>query len=162
MFVSVVFCQKTTLTNVFTYVTYIQTSPEELWRALTKPEYTKRYWFGPYPISDWQPGSPWSLMMPDGSLNSTGEVLGVDPAKQLELRWLSEYDPEIKAEGYSHFLAKLEPQEGVIKLTISHRMDLPHTKFIASVSWGWPMVLSNLKSFLETGKAIIQSKLPPT
>jgi uncharacterized protein YndB with AHSA1/START domain len=63
----------------FVYVTFIRTTPERLWSALTKPDFTKQYWFGTYQETDWMPGSSWRLMFSDGRVTDTGEIVEIDP-----------------------------------------------------------------------------------
>jgi uncharacterized protein YndB with AHSA1/START domain len=107
--------------------------------------------------SDWTPGSSWRLLFSDGRVADTGEILEADPPRRLVLRWRNEFRPEIKAEGPARCTYEIEPVEGAVKLTITHAMDRPNTKFIEAVSGGWPLVLSNLKSLLETGQIVIKT-----
>src|ERR1700704_5173578 len=138
--------------STFVYVTYIRTTPEKLWAALTDPKTIKQYWFGCTCESDFKKGSPWKLIMEDGRIADTGEILDVDPGKRLVIKWRNEWKQEIKAEGYSTCTMELEPVESSVKLTITHAIDKENAKFIEAVSGGWPKVLSNLKSLLETGE----------
>jgi uncharacterized protein YndB with AHSA1/START domain len=141
--------------STFIYVTYIRTSPDELWSALTSPEFTKKYWSGVYPDSDWKAGSSWKLVLPDGRTADTGEIVEIDAPRRLVLRWRNEFRPEMKAEGYSRCVVEIEPAGDAVKLTITHTMDRDKSKFIDAVSGGWPRILSNLKSLLETGKIVL-------
>jgi uncharacterized protein YndB with AHSA1/START domain len=143
----------------FVYVTFIRTTPEKLWSALTNPEFMKRYWFGMHQQTDWKAGSPWQLIFADGRVADTGEVVEVDPHKRFVLRWRNEFKPELKSEGYSFCTVELEPMHDVVKLTISHEMARPDSKLIQAVAGGWPRILSNLKSFLETGDAIMKGDI---
>jgi len=138
----------------FVYVTYIRTTPEKLWEALTDEEFTKQYWA--VSISDWKKGSPWKLVLTDGRLADAGEVLEVDPPRRLVLKWQNEFRPELKADGYTRCTFQLEREGEMVKLTITHEAERPH-KLIDAVSAGWPRVLSSLKSLLETGKALPRS-----
>ena len=138
--------------STFVYVTYIRTTPEKLWSALTDPATTKQYWYGMHPESDWLPGAAWKLVFPDGRIADTGEVVEVDPPRRLVLKWRNEFNPELKAEGYSRCTMELEPGEDAVKLTITHVMERADSKFIEKVSGGWPKILSNLKTLLETGR----------
>ena len=79
----------------------------------------------------------------------------IDPPRRLVLRWRNEFRPELKAEGYSRCVIDIEPAGGAVKLTITHTMDQDKSKFIDAVSGGWPRILSNLKSLLETGKIVL-------
>jgi len=139
--------------NIFVYVTYIRTSPEKLWDALTKPEFTKRYWFGTHQETDWKQGSSWKLIFPDGRVADTGEVLEIDPPRLLVLKWRNEFRPDVKADGYTSCTFEIEREGEMVKLTITHEADRPH-KLIEAVSSGWPRVLSSLKSLLETGEGL--------
>ena len=142
--------------STFVYVTFIRTTPEKLWSALTSPEFMKKYWFGMHQEAEWKPGAPWKLVYADGRVADAGEVVEVDPRKRLVIKWRNEWKPEMKAEGYSRCTMELEPTDDVVKLTITHAMDRPEAKFIQAVSGGWPRILSNLKSLLETGEIILK------
>ena len=144
--------------STFIYVTYIRTSAEKLWSALTTPEFTKQYWFGVQMVSDWKPGGSWKMLFPDGRVTDTGEVLEIDPPRRLVLRWHNEFRPELKAEGPSKCVFELEPNGDIVKLTITHSSVRADSKLIVAVSGGWPKILSNLKSLLETGKPIAIEK----
>lgn len=92
---------------------------------------------------------------PDRGLLDTGEILEIDPPRLMVIRWQNEWDPEFKAEGPSRCTIKLEPGENSVRLTITHEIDRPKSPFIAAVSDGWPRILSNLKSLLETGEVVL-------
>lgn len=141
----------------FVYVTYIRTTPEKLWSALTSPEFAKQYWRGAYPDAEWQQGGAWKLMFPDGRVADAGEFVEFEPAKRLAIRWRNEFMPEFKAEGWSLCVMDIEATGDAVKLTVTHSMDRAESKFIGAVSGGWPQILSNLKSLLETGEVV----LPP-
>ncbi len=144
--------------NAFVYVTYIRTTPERLWTALTSPEFTKQYWFGMHQETEWKPGSSWRLVFPDGRIADAGEVVEVDPPKRLVLKWRNEFRPELKAEGYSRCTMEIEPVAEAVKLIITHAIEAPESKFVQAVSNGWPLILSNLKSLLETGELALKAK----
>jgi uncharacterized protein YndB with AHSA1/START domain len=141
----------------FIYVTYIRTTPEKLWSALTSPDFMKEYWFGMHFESDWKAGSSWRLVFPDGRVADTGEIVEIDPPRRLVLKWRNEFRPELKAEGAASCTIQLEPIGDAIKLTISHEMDRSPSKLIEAVSSGWPRILSNLKSILETGDVVLKT-----
>jgi uncharacterized protein YndB with AHSA1/START domain len=138
----------------FVYVTYIRTTPEKLWDALTTPEIIKQYRFGMTVESEWKVGSAWR-MYADGSLVDSGEILENVPQKRLVMSWLNEWKAEFKAEGSSRCAYEIEPTGASARLTLSHSIDRPDSKFIEAVSEGWPMVMSNLKSLLEMGDVAI-------
>jgi uncharacterized protein YndB with AHSA1/START domain len=138
----------------FVYVTYIRTTPDKLWRALTEPEFTKQFWAGTWQDCDWKVGSPWKIMVPDGRVADSGEVLEIEPMKRLVLSWRNEFRPELIPEGHSRLTYLLEQQDDMVKLTVMHEMDKPGSKLIEAVSQGWPAILSSLKSLLETGEPL--------
>jgi uncharacterized protein YndB with AHSA1/START domain len=141
------------MSEKFVYVSYIRTTPGQLWDALIKPEFTRAYWCETWQECDWSAGSPWRIMIPDGRVADSGEVLEIDRPRRLVLSWRNEFT-EMKAEGYSRATFELEPVGDTVKLTVTHEMERDGSKFIAAVSKGWPHILSSLKSMLETGKAL--------
>lgn len=142
----------------YVYVTFIRTTPEKLWEALTDPKFTVKYWLGTAVDSQWTQGSAWKLTYPDGTITDTGEIIEIDPPKRMVIRWQNEFRPELKAEGPSRCTMVLEPQGKAVKLTITHEIERPDSKLINAVSGGWPLVLSNLKSLLETGEAVVSER----
>ena len=138
----------------FVYVIYICTTPEKLWRALIAPEFTRQFWAATVQDCDWTVGASWKLMIPDGRVADAGEVLEIDPPRRLVLSWRNEFEPELRAEGFSRLTYLLEPQGEMVKLTVSHEMPHPDSTFIEKVSSGWPIILSSLKSLLETGQSL--------
>jgi uncharacterized protein YndB with AHSA1/START domain len=138
----------------FNYVTYIRTTPEKLWRALIEPEFTRQFWCETWQDCQWKLGASWRLMIPDGRVGDTGEVLEIEPERRLVLSWRNEFKPEMRTEGYSRLTYELEKQGDMVKLTLSHEIDKPGSKLIEAVSVGWPALLASLKSLLETGEAL--------
>ena len=145
----------------FVYVTYIRTTPEKLWRALIEPEFTRQFWVGTWQESDWKPGASWRIMIPDGRVADSGEVLEIEPQRRLVLSWRNEFKPELRAEGYSRLTYELEQQGESVKLTVIHEIDKPDSKFIGAVSNGWPHILASLKSLLETGSSLEETRQWP-
>jgi uncharacterized protein YndB with AHSA1/START domain len=138
--------------STYLYVSYIRTTPEKLWKALTDGEFMRQYWFGMRGDSDFKKGSPWKLVATDGTVWDAGEILESDPPKRLVIRWAHQNKPELKAEGDSICTMELEPEDqGAVKLSITHTVERESSKLIVAVSGGWPKVISNLKSLLETG-----------
>ena len=135
----------------FVYVTIIRTTPAKLWEALTDPKFIRQYWYGVGVECVWKQGAPWKMSFPDGRLADVGEILEIDPPRRIVIRWQNEWNPEMKAEGPSRCTIDLTPLEDAVKLTITHVLDRPESKFIAGVTGGWPYTLANLKSLLETG-----------
>jgi uncharacterized protein YndB with AHSA1/START domain len=142
----------------FVYVTYIRTTPEKLWQALIDPQFTRQYWAGTYQVSDWKVGSDWKIMIPDGRVGDSGKVVEFDPPRRLVLTWRNEFKPELKAEGHSKATYELEPAGSAVKLTLTHEIGIPNSKVIGAVSQGWPHLLASLKSLLETGESLVESR----
>jgi uncharacterized protein YndB with AHSA1/START domain len=137
--------------STFVYVTYIRTTQQKLWEALTDPEFMKQYWFGMHCESAFTTGSPWKLVNDSGEIWDAGEIVEADPPRRLVIRWQHQMKPELKAEGPSLCTMELEAHEKAVKLTITHAVDREGSKLVEAVSGGWPKILSNLKSLLETG-----------
>jgi len=147
--------------STFVYVTYIRTTPEKLWSALTTDvEFMKQYWFGVHCQSQWRPGSSWKMVYSDGTVSDAGEILEAEPPRRLVIRWQHQNKPELKAEGPSLCTMELEPGAGAVKLSITHTVERDPSKLIEAVSGGWPKVISNLKSLLETGSIALQEPYP--
>jgi uncharacterized protein YndB with AHSA1/START domain len=142
----------------FVYVTYIRTTPLKLWQALTRPEITRRYWMETWQKCEWKPGAPWRIMLPDGRVADSGEILEIEPKRRLVLKWRNEFKPKLRAEGHSRLTYEIEKEGKSVKLTVIHQMDKPDSKFIAAVSDGWPHILSSLKSLLETGQSLEETR----
>jgi len=142
----------------FVYVTYIRTTPEALWEALTTSDFMRKYWFGVTFDTDWKAGGAWKMVYPDGSVTDSGEVLAFDPPRRMVLKWKHENRPELACEGYALCTIEIEPHDGAMKLTICHEMERTGSKLIEAVSGGWPRILANLKSLLETGDVLWRTK----
>lgn len=93
-------------------------------------------------------------MIPDGRVADSGEIIEIDAPRRLVLTWRNEFRPELHAEGYSRLSYVIEQQGDMVKLTVTHEIDRPESKFIEAVSSGWPAILSSLKSLLETGESL--------
>ena len=145
----------------FVYVTYIRTTPEKLWQGLTDPEFTRRFWCECWQESEWKTGASWRLMIPDGRVGDSGEILEIDPPRRLVVSWRNEFKPELREEGYSRMTYELEKPGESVKLTVIHEVDRTGSKFIEAVSGGWPLILASLKSFLETGKPLEETRCWP-
>jgi uncharacterized protein YndB with AHSA1/START domain len=147
--------------STFVYVTYIRTTPEKLWSALTKDvEFMKQYWFGVHCESRWTAGSSWKMVSSDGKILDDGEIVTAEPPRRLVIRWQHRNKPELEAEGTSLCSIELEPFGGAIKLSITHTIEREPSKLIEAVSGGWPKIISNLKSLLETGSTVLQEPYP--
>jgi uncharacterized protein YndB with AHSA1/START domain/DNA-binding transcriptional ArsR family regulator len=159
----------------FVYTTYIKTTPERLWQALTEPAFTRRYWFGVAFETDWQPGSrmAWDHA---GVVTDDPEqvVLEAEPYRRLSFTWhemtaeLAEKleladgaRDRIRAEARSRATFELEPLGDLVKLTVVHDGFGPESVMAQMVSRGWPRVLSGLKTLLETGAPLPDDREPP-
>ena len=142
--------------STFVHVTYIRTTPEKLWSVLTDAELMPQYWFGVRCESRWTAGSSWKMAYPDGLITDDGEIIEAEPPRRLVIRWQHQKKPELKAEGTSHCTMELDSSGPAVKLSITHTIERQPSKFIAAVSVGWPMIISNLKSLLETGSVVLE------
>ena len=138
----------------FLYVTYIRTTPEKVFKALTEGEVTRQYW-GHENVSDWKPGSPWKHQAGDGSgtVRMVGEVLECTPPKRLVLSWAFPADAANKA-NHTHVAFDIERVDDMVRLTVTHDELESGSKMDEGIREGWPRVLSSMKTFLETGKAL--------
>jgi uncharacterized protein YndB with AHSA1/START domain len=132
------------------YTTYIRSTPKKTWDAITKPEFTRQYWAGIANVSDWKKGSKWDHLAPKNEVWITGEVVESAPPKRLVLTWA---DPD-ELKDKSRVTFELEQVEDMVCLTVTHDRFKTGSKMVGKVAWGWPRVLSSLKSFLETGKGL--------
>lgn len=146
--------------STFVYVTYIRTTPEKLWVALTDPDFIKQYWFGMRCESQWTPGSSWKLIGSDGQTFDSGEIVEAEKPRRLVIRWQNQRQPELTAEGASLCTMEIEQSGSAVKLSITHTIEREPSKMITAVSGGWPKVISNLKSLLETGSIALQDPYP--
>jgi uncharacterized protein YndB with AHSA1/START domain len=147
--------------STFVYVTYIRTTPEKLWSALTDDvEFMKQYWFSVHCESQWMAGSEWKMVSGDGQILDAGEIIEAEPPRRLVIRWQHQKRPELKAEGDSLCTMELEPSGTAVKFSITHTIEREPSQLIAAVSGGWPKIVSNLKSLLETGSIALQDPYP--
>jgi uncharacterized protein YndB with AHSA1/START domain/DNA-binding transcriptional ArsR family regulator len=137
----------------YVYVTYIRARAEQVWHALTDADLTARYW-GHANVSDWQPGSRWEHRRTDdpGVADVTGRVLEADPPRRLVITFGSP-DGEQAPGGDSVVTFLLEEHGGIVRLTVTHE-NLADETALGEISHGWPAVLANLKSLLETGEVL--------
>ncbi len=137
----------------YVYVTYIRASAEQVWHALTDADLTARYW-GHANVSDWQPGSRWEHRRTDGSgeADAGGRVLETDPPRRLVMTF-GDAGGEEPPGGDSVVTFDLEPGAGIVRLTVTHE-NLADGQALREISHGWPAVLANLKSLLETGDVL--------
>ena len=136
----------------YVYVTYIRARSEDVWRALTDADLTTRYW-GHANVSNWKPGSPWEHRRIDGSgaVDVTGKVLEAEPPTRLVITFDDSEDQRPNGPSVVTFL--IESHDDIVRLTVTHA-NLPNTDMLNGISRGWPAVLANLKSLLETGDVL--------
>ncbi|HVJ81610.1 MAG TPA: SRPBCC family protein [Planctomycetia bacterium] len=146
----------------FVYATFIRTTRAKLWQALREPEFTRRYWVETWQDCGWKQGDSWKLMIPDGRIGDQGEVLEIETERRLVLSWRNEFQPGLKSEGFSKLTIELEDAGDAVKLTLVHEAGIPDSKLIEAVSGGWPMILASLKSLLETGESLEQTRRWPS
>ena len=139
----------------YVYVTFIRTTPEKLWSALTDGNQMKEFWFGMHFETEWRTGAAWQMVFPDGRVADTGEILEFEQPRRIRLKWRNEFRPELKAEGFAICTIEIEPYGNAVRLSITHTIERAESKFIQAVSGGWPKILSNLKSLLETGQVVV-------
>jgi uncharacterized protein YndB with AHSA1/START domain len=119
-----------------------------------------QYWFGMHCESQWTTGSAWKLVSPKGQVLDAGDIVEADPPRRLVIRWQHQNKDELKIEGDSLCTFELEPNGPAVKLSITHTIERDASKLIAAVSGGWPKILSNLKSLLETGSVVLEDAYP--
>jgi len=137
----------------FVYVTYIAAAQQRIWDAILEPEFTRQYW-GHDNVSDWQPGSPWEHRPAGGGqAKLVGQVIEIVPPRRLVLTWAMPSDAASMA-APTRVTFELEPIEDMVRLTVTHEQIVPGSEIQRGIENGWPRVLSSLKSFLETGKAL--------
>ncbi|MFF3640967.1 ArsR/SmtB family transcription factor [Streptomyces sp. NPDC002564] len=156
--------------STFVYTTYIRTTPERLWQALTDPAFTARYWgvsFG----TDWAPGSPMTWTETGATTDDPEQVVLVhEPHRRLAYTWhtfspqwaaANGIDEELRArlagERRSQVTFDLEPHGDQVKLTVTHEFDASGT-LKSMCSQGWPAILSSLKTLLETGEPLAEAR----
>jgi len=138
----------------FVYVTYIRSTPEKVFEAITKPEIARRYW-GHENVSDWQPGSSWQHVRANEqrTVELVGKVVEMVPAKRLVITWANASQAADPA-SYSRVTFELVPYDGMVRLTVTHDELEAGSGMARGIQQGWPAVLSSLKSLLETGQGI--------
>jgi uncharacterized protein YndB with AHSA1/START domain len=141
-------------TTSFVYVTYIVSTPEKVFEAITRPDVTRRYW-GHENVSDWTPGSKWEHIRDNDerTVNIVGEVVESTPPSRLIVTWANASE-EADPDAYSRVTFEVEPYNDMVRLTVSHDDLVVGSGMAAGVTKGWPIVLSSLKSLLETGEGL--------
>jgi uncharacterized protein YndB with AHSA1/START domain len=137
----------------FVYVTYIETTPEKLWEALTNSDFSKRYWWDTSVVSDWKVGSPFSLVM-NGKTTDEGKVLEADRPRRLSYTFRHVLNEDARRERPTRVTFVLEPFGKLVKLTLTHEDFDEDSIILDGISKGWPAIMASLKSVLETGTAL--------
>jgi uncharacterized protein YndB with AHSA1/START domain len=143
------------------FVFYIATTPEKAWEAITNGDFTKQYFFGRRMESDWNVGSPWKLVIEDGRIDCQGKVLEADPPRRLALTWQVEWIEEMRHLPEAIVTFDIDGLGDVVRLTVSefHPEGIDE-KYVKGGRRGWPIILSGLKSLLETGRPLPNFTLP--
>jgi uncharacterized protein YndB with AHSA1/START domain len=132
---------------------YIKTTPERLWEAITNPELRAKYNFGVGVDSDWSPGSSYESVHPSAGVKlAAGENLEVDPPRRLVQSFTALWSDDVKSEGTSRVTWEIEPVSDSCQLTVTH--DQLREDANSELFGGWPMILSGLKTLLETGEEL--------
>ncbi len=136
----------------YIYVTYIRAGAEQVWQALTDADLTARYW-GHANVSDWQPGSTWEHRRVDesGLVDIVGRVIEAEPPTRLVITFEEPGDEPSGGPSVVTFL--VEPHHDIVRLTVTHE-NLADQAMLSRISYGWPAVIANLKSLLETGEVL--------
>ncbi len=146
----------------FVYVTYIRSTPEKVFEAITRPEVARRYW-GHENVSDWRPGSSWEHVRTDEerTVDLVGKVVEVAAPTRLVITWANASQAADPA-GYSRVTFDVVPYDEMVRLTVTHDELEAGSGMAKGIQHGWPMVLSSLKSLLETGQGMDVFAKPKT
>jgi uncharacterized protein YndB with AHSA1/START domain len=138
---------------VFVYVTYIESTLEKVWQALTDGDFTQQYWGGLRISSDWQVGSQVQHVRPGGGIGWLGEVLRCEPPNVLSYTFSMQMNEGYRADAPSRVTYELREADGVVRLTLTHEHAGPSATY-ENTRHGWPAIMSSLKSLVETGKPL--------
>jgi uncharacterized protein YndB with AHSA1/START domain len=137
----------------FVYVTFIATEPAKVFEAITSADITARYW-GHSNVSDWTPGSRWEhVRNGTGATELVGKVVEHVPPSKLVISWVNQSE-EADPQAYSRVTFDVIPYDGMTKLIVTHDDLIKGSGMEQGVSKGWPIVLSSLKTYLETGQGL--------
>jgi uncharacterized protein YndB with AHSA1/START domain/DNA-binding transcriptional ArsR family regulator len=132
---------------------YIRTTPERLWQAITDPAMTSAYYFDTFVQSDFTPGAAYTMAKADGTMSIDGEILEIDPPRKLVQTFNMRWNPEVN-DPPSRVTWEITPMGDTCRLSLVHDGFASETPTYAEVSGGWPLILSSLKSLLETGEPL--------
>ena len=146
----------TTAQTTQVYSVFLRATPQAVWDAITKPEFTSRYFFGSHVESTLKNGAPIVHYSPDhSSVWAEGEVVEADPPRRLVHTWRALWDADTAADAPSRVTWEIEPQDGgICKLTVVHDEFDGETATYRTVATGWNLVLSGLKTLVETGEPL--------
>ncbi len=144
------------------YVTYIASTPDQIWQALTSPEFTRQYFFGRTIEIEPKPGGSFILRMPDGRVDVKGEVVEWSPPRRLSVTWTVDWNEDMRALPECLVSYEIDQAGESVKLTMieAHQWDVPE-ELLSGGRAGWPAILSSLKSLLETGRPLSIKMEPP-
>jgi uncharacterized protein YndB with AHSA1/START domain len=144
------------------YTIYIASTPEKVWEALTRAEFSKKYFFGFAVETELKVGGAFIVRAPDGSLHISGEVIECDPPRRLTVTWNVNWPALVEKLGQTLVTYEIEPSGESVRLTLTESHDRPIDDDILSGGReGWPAILSSLKSLLETGQRLTVKMAPP-
>lgn len=138
----------------YVYETYIRSTPEEIWKALTSAEFTRRYFHNMAIESDWQPGSRMCFTYADGREGVEGKILEADEPNRLCYSWRFLFDEDIARERHSRVTYEIEAMGKTCRLRVIHDDFDEDSKVYPMIREGWAPILCSLKSLLETGEAL--------
>lgn len=150
----------------FVYVAVIAATPEQVWEAITTAEFTRQYWHATRVQSDWQEGSPIQFFVDDVAevngerVGCEGHILKADHPRELSYTWRFPGNPEVADEAPSRVTFLLQAIGEHTKLSLIHDRFEDNSRMAPMVTAGWPLVLSGLKTLLETGTAVDFSSIP--
>ena len=144
------------------YLTYIASTPEKVWQALTSPEFTRKYFWDRDIELEPKRGGAFVLRLPDGRVNVRGKVLECDPPRLLKVTWMVEWPEEFRKLPECVVTYEIAKAGEAVRLTMteSHSWNVPEA-ILSGGRTGWPAILSSLKSLLETGKPLAIKMEPP-
>jgi uncharacterized protein YndB with AHSA1/START domain len=144
------------------YVTYIAAPPEKVWSALISADFTRQYFFGRSVEIEQKVGGSFILRLPDGRVDTEGTVVECDPPRRLSVTWRVVWIEAMRKLPECLVTYEIEALGEAVRLTMSecHQWDVPE-EILAGGRMGWPLILSSLKSLLETGKPIVAKIEPP-